>query len=182
LRRSLETIELIIGPDLEERDFTAWKETKERAIAAGEEVDDKLVYRESYFNKKQCADLGYLLLDRQLTQIQTLRAGRKDYRVEVADLYKNGEIVSVKIAEENHELIYNIEQSKDAIELIKRGEIEFEHNLSVAGLWFVFEGDIRRITDLNSIQFLLAIESWRKLVASFGLTPRIYISKHKLAP
>ncbi|MGZ5198286.1 MAG: DUF6119 family protein [Telluria sp.] len=182
LRRSLESIEIIERPELDEADYLSWKAVKEKAIAAGADVDDKLLYRESYFNKKQCTDYGYLLLDRQLEQIKSMQTGKKDYRVEVADLYKDGEIVSVKISEANHELIYNIEQSKDAIELIKRHEIDFEHELRGAALWFVFENKIDKITDVNSIQFLLAVESWRKLAVNFNLMPRIYISRHKLAP
>jgi uncharacterized protein (TIGR04141 family) len=182
LKRSLENIEIIKHPDLVEEDYLTWKAEKERRIAAEEDVDDKVTYRESYFNKKQCDDFGYLLLDRQLKQIQSIRKRKGDYRVEVADLYKDGEIISVKISEANHELIYNIEQSKDALELIKRQTLDFEHDLNAAGLWFVFEDDVNKITDFNSIQFLLAIESWRRLVLSFSLKPRIHISKHRLFP
>ncbi|MFZ7327767.1 hypothetical protein, partial [Comamonas jiangduensis] len=42
---------------------------------------------------------------------------------------------------------------------------------------FVFEKDINKITEFNSIQFLLEIESWKKNVENHGLTPKIYISK-----
>ncbi|MEV4781352.1 DUF6119 family protein [Burkholderia sp. LMU1-1-1.1] len=181
LKRSLENIELIKTVALSEKDYLAWKTEKERKILAEEEVDDKVLYRESYFNKKLCVDHGYTLLDRQLTQIQSLSEGRQKYKVEIADLYKNEEIISVKISEANHDLIYNIEQSKDSVELIMRNAIEFEHQLTSAGLWFVFEGDVEKITDFNSVQFLLAIEAWRKLVQSFNLKPKIYISKHDLA-
>ena len=180
LKRSLESIETIPAVELDEADFRSWEAEKKRAIAAGEDVDDKLTYRESYFNKKVCDELGYTLLDRQLEKIQSLQKGKKNYKVEVADLYKDGEIVSVKISEANHELIYNIEQSKDSVELIMRKKIEFKDELKTAALWFVFEDKIKKITDFNSIQFLLAIESWRKLVANFNLTPRIYVSHHKL--
>lgn len=180
LKRSLESIDVVKMDDLKEADYLLWKDVKEKKIAAGEEVDDKLTYRESYFNKKQCADHGYVLLDRQLTLIQSLEKGKQKYKVEIADLYKDREITSVKISEKNHDLIYNIEQSKDAVELIMRKTIEFEHELSSAALWFVFEDDVEKITDFNSIQFLLAIEAWQKMVRNFGLKPKIYISKHDL--
>lgn len=182
LKRSLKNIEVIFGPELNETDFAVWKAEKERAIAANEPVDDKLTYRESYFNKKLCADLGYELLDRQLALMRSMQKGKKNYKVEIADLYKSGELISVKISETSHELIYNIEQSKDAVELLVRKELEFKDELKIAALWFVFEDDIKEISDVNSIQFLLAIESWRKLVANFNLIPRIYISRHKLTP
>lgn len=179
LKKSLDEIIIEQKDDLDEDDFIAWKANKEKAIASGIIVDDKLLYRESYFNKKQCIEHGYELLDRQLTQIQSLSKKRLPYKVEVADLYKNGEIISVKISEANHELIYNIEQSKDAIDLIMRKTIKFDSKIHTASLWFVFEDDINKITDVNSIQFLLAIESWQRLVKSSDLKPKIYISKHK---
>jgi uncharacterized protein (TIGR04141 family) len=180
LKRSLKNIEICFGPELNEAEFKKWKAAKERAIAADEAVDDKLTYRESYFNKKLCADLGYRLLDRQLALIRSMQKNKKNYKVEIADLYKDGELISVKISEASHELIYNIEQSKDAVELLARKELEFKDELKSAALWFVFEDDVKEIADVNSIQFLLAIESWRKLVASFNLIPRIYISRHKI--
>ncbi len=178
LKHSLDTIATVLKEPLDEADYIRWRDEKQRKIDANEPVDDKLTYRETYFNKKQCTDHGYLLLDRQLTQLQSMERGKKQYRVEVADLFKDKEIISVKISETSSELIYNIEQSRDAVELIRRHEIEFDQELNAAALWFVFEDEIQRITEFNSIQFLLAIESWQKLVRSLGLTPRIYISKH----
>lgn len=178
LKHSLDTIETILMEPLDEADYIHWRDEKQRKIDADEPVDDKLIYRESYFNKKQCAEQGYTLLDRQLTQLQSLERGKKKYRIEVADLFKDREIISVKISETSHELIYNIEQSRDAVELIKRGAIDFDQEFDAAAIWFVFENEIQRITEFNSIQFLLAVESWQKMVRSFGLTPRIYISKH----
>lgn len=178
LKRSLDSIDTELRDDLNEADYQQWKAEKERQIEAGDPVDDNLTYRESYFNKKQCTDNGFILLDRQLTQIQALEQGKKKYKVEIADLFKNGEIISVKISDTNHQLIYNIEQSKDAVELIKRGVVQFDEELTTAALWFVFEDDIQKITQFNSIQFLLAIESWQKLVKNFNLKPKLYISKH----
>lgn len=178
LKKSLNGIEIVNSVPLKEKDYLIWKASKESDIAAGKKVDDNITYRESYFNKEQRDKFGYELLDRQLTLIQSLEKNKKKYKVEIADLYKDGEIISVKISEENHDLIYNIEQSKDSIELIMRGEIEFKYELSYAALWFVFERDVKNITEFNSIQFLLALEAWQKMVKSFGLKPRIYISKH----
>ncbi len=178
LKRSLHSIESEIKEDLDEDDYKRWKTDKERMIEAGEDLDDHLTYRESYFNKKQCIDSGFTLLDRQLTAIQSLEPEKRKYKIEIADLFKEGEIISVKISETSQQLIYNIEQSKDSIELIKRGTIRFDEELTTASLWFVFEEAIERITQLNSIQFLLAIESWQKLIKSFNLKPKIYISRH----
>lgn len=179
LKRSLEGIDTELKDELNEVEYLEWKSEKNRRIDAGEPVDDHITYREYYFNTKQCTKNGFTLLDRQLTQIQNINSGKKKkYKLEIADLFKNGEIISVKISEDNHHLIYNIEQSKDSIELIKRGVIDFNENLTTAALWFVFEDDIQKITDFHSIQFLLAIQSWQRLIRSLNLKPKIYISKH----
>lgn len=175
LKQSLSTIEIIIEEQLIEKDFTIWQEHKRANRKVG---DDKIDYREAYFNQKICNEREYTLLDRELTAIRSLDKKRRDYQVEVADLYYNGEIISVKISNKKQELIYNIEQSKDSITLIKNKKINFSKPLNSAALWFVFEEDIKAITDVNSIQFLLAVEAWRKLVTGYALKPKIYISRH----
>lgn len=175
LKRSLSTIDVVLEEDLVEAEFSVWQAHKRINRKAG---DDKVDYREAYFNQKICGDRGYTLLDRELTAIRTLNKGRRNYQVEVADLYCKGEIISVKISKKKPELIYNIEQSKDSVTLIKNNEIKFKRKLTTAALWFVFEEDVKSITDVNSIQFLLAVEAWRKLVVGYALKPKIYISRH----
>jgi len=175
LKRSLSAIDFILEEDLIEAEFTTWQANKRLNRKAG---DDKVDYREAYFNQKICNERGYTLLDRELTAIRSLDKKRRDYQVEVADLYCRGEIISVKISKKKQELIYNIEQSKDSITLIKNNKIKFGRRLASAALWFVFEEDIKAITDVNSIQFLLAVEAWKKLVVGYSLKPKIYISRH----
>lgn len=143
-----------------------------------EDVANKLTYREYYFNENLSINHGYKLLDRQLKQMRSLNAKGKDYKVEVADLFKNNEIISVKISKDPQDLIYNIEQSKGAVELIQQGIIPFEDKLESAALWFVLEKTVSSLTDINSIQFLLVVDSWKKRVEFFGLKPKVYISKH----
>ncbi|SHM11881.1 DUF6119 family protein [Phytopseudomonas punonensis] len=175
LKRSLSTIDIIIEEQLIEADFITWQTNKRANQQNG---DDKVDYREAYFNQKICNDRGYTLLDRELTAIRSLDQKRRDYQIEIADLYYKGEIISVKISKKKPELIYNIEQSKDSITLIKNNKIKFNKKLTSAALWFVFEEDVKNITDVNSIQFLLAVEAWKKLVSGYALKPKIYISRH----
>ena len=175
LKRSLIAVEVILEEQLIETEFAAWQTNKRAHRKAG---DDKVDYREAYFNQKICSERGYTLLDRELTAIRSLGKKRRDYQVEVADIYYKGEIISVKISKKKTELIYNIEQSKDSITLIKNNAIKFNKKLTSAALWFVFEEDIKTITDVNSIQFLLAVEAWKKLVTGYSLKPKIYISRH----
>lgn len=176
LKRSLDGIEIKLEEPLVESAFIAWQTEKRKNAKPN---DDKIDYREAYFNQKVCKERGYQLLDRVLTDIKSLEQKRRSYQVEVADIYNDGEIISVKISKKKPELIYNIEQSRDAITLIKNKTIKFDSELHGAALWLVFEEDVEKITDVNSIQFLLAVESWHKLVRNYGLTPRIYISKHE---
>lgn len=178
LKKSLEQIQLISGQDLIEEDYSTWKINKESQIENDEDIVNKLTYREYYFNENLSINHGYKLLDRQLKEIQSLNTKGKNYKVEVADLYKNNEIISVKISEKPQDLIYNIEQSKGAVELIQQGIIQFEDKLESAALWLVLEKTVSSLTDINSIQFLLAVDSWKKRVEFFDLKPKIYISKH----
>ncbi|MFA0996650.1 DUF6119 family protein, partial [Pseudomonas syringae] len=176
LKRSIGGIEIKLEEPLIESEFIAWQAEKRRNAKPD---DDKVDYREAYFNQKICSERKFKLLDRILTDIKSIEQKRRSYRVEVADIYNSGEIISVKISKKKPELIYNIEQSRDAIILIKNKAIKFDGELHSAALWFVFDEDVEKITDVNSIQFLLAVESWHKLVRSHGLIPRIYISKHE---
>lgn len=179
LKRSLNEIEITQHEPLLEADYLAWKTEKESQINQGLSTN-KITYREYYFNQLIAQQYNFEVLDRALTQIQSLESGKRKYKVEVADLYKDEEIIAVKISQNEKELIYNIEQSKTSIELIKQNSIDFQLPLKSAALWFVFQDEISRITEFNSIQFLLAVESWKKKVQSYKLKPKIYISHHKL--
>ncbi|HBQ8078183.1 TPA: TIGR04141 family sporadically distributed protein, partial [Klebsiella pneumoniae] len=139
---------------------------------------DKLEYREYYFNEKMSVEKGYILLDRQLKKIPSLRDDGKDYNVEVADLYKNGEIIAVKISDKPHDLIYNIEQSKTTIQTIVRGVVKFEEKITDVVLWISTTTKAKKLIDINSIQFLLAVQTWKEVVEGFNLKPKIYYSHH----
>lgn len=178
LKTSLNGIDFKVCEPLDENDYQDWLAKKTADIKSGANVENKLLYREYYFNDKQSKENGFELLDRQLEQINSIEVGKRKYKLEIADLYSNEEIISVKISSKDKELIYNIEQSKDSLELIFRKTVEFDKEIKSVALWFVFDQLIERITEKNSIQFLLALQSWKKLVAEHGKTPKIYYSMH----
>ncbi|WP_180114709.1 DUF6119 family protein [Acinetobacter sp. YH12140] len=178
LKKSLEQITLIFEQDLIESDYLTWKKNKETQIRNGVNLGNEITYREYYFNEKLSLNNGYKLLDRQLEAIQSLSSKGRNYKFEVADLYKDNEIISVKISGKPQDLIYNIEQSKGAVELIKQRVIPFEDKLESAALWLVLEQPVSSLIEINSIQFLLAVDSWKKRVEFFDLKPKIYISNH----
>lgn len=178
LKESLIQIDFIQKDSLDENEYQVWVKDKKSKIESGIPVENKIIYREYFFNQKQSADNGYELLDRELTLINSMESKKKKYKLEVADLYKGEEIIAVKISDKEKELIYNIEQSKDSLELILRKTISCDKKISYACLWFVFEEKLEKITERNSIQFLLAIQSWKKLAEHFNITPKIYCSRH----
>lgn len=177
LKKSLIGIELLKADNLIEQEYLDWKLQKEIEIA-NNTSSNKVTYREYYFNKKMSNDNGYVLLDRQLEMIRALDPNGNQYKIEVADLLKDNEIISVKISTKAQDLIYNIEQSKTSLELIKQKQISIDCELEAAALWIVYDKPISSIIEINSIQFLLALDSWKKRVEFFGLKPRIYISQH----
>lgn len=79
LKRSLSGIEIVLEEKLIETEFTAWQANKRANRKAG---DDKVDYREAYFNQKICSERGYTLLDRELTAIRSLERKRRDYQVD----------------------------------------------------------------------------------------------------
>lgn len=184
LKSSLESIEHEKSTILlSENEYQTWRNEKQSSIESGL-VDSKVLYREYYFNHKLSDEDGYSVLDRELEQIQSVQSGRKKYKVEIADLYKDDEIIAVKIStgpSSKASMIYNIQQSLTALDLIKSNDIDFagKESLKTVSLWFVYYDDMDKITEINSIQFLLAIEAWKKRVQHYGLTPKIYISKYE---
>lgn len=179
LYNSLGNIVFEIKNDLKEDEFKAWQVIKAQQIAKGTSKD-KLDYREYYFNEKMANEEGYTLLDRQLKKIPSLRKGGKDYNVEVADLYKHGALIAVKISDKPHDLIYNIQQSITTIQKIKRGSMEFKRSVTDVVLWIATTKKVKELIDINSIQFLLAIQTWKEVVEGFNLKPKIYYSHHDI--
>lgn len=178
LSNSLKSIVFEIKNDLDEVAFTNWKSIKAKQIAQGISKD-KLEYREFWFNEKMANEEGYMLLDRQLTKITSISEVGKDYNVEVADLYKNGELIAVKISDKPHDLIYNIQQSITTIQTIQRGTMEFKSSITDVVLWISTTKRVKKLIDINSIQFLLAMQTWKEIVEGFNLKPKIYYSHHK---
>ena len=104
----------------------------------------------------------------------------RDYKVEIADLYDKDkrEAISVKISDDSSSLIYNIVKSLTSIELHINNSLSKDRKIETASLWFIFTQKVNKITEFNSIQFLLSLESWKKRMNAIGVKPNIYISQH----
>ncbi|MCB1156793.1 MAG: TIGR04141 family sporadically distributed protein [Leptospiraceae bacterium] len=182
LKRSINNITLEREQnDFNEQNYLQWKQEKERQINAPGYIGDRITYREYYFNGSQVRN-GYILMDRELTQIESLLQVRRNYRLEVADLYKDNTIWSVKFfkRDEKEKIIYNIEQSKIALEFIVQDNIlDNSYDVKNIGLWFIVdEGhEFNEILEINSIQILLALEFWNQKVIEYGFNPIIKFTK-----
>jgi uncharacterized protein (TIGR04141 family) len=176
LKRSLTQIEVEITDPFLESEYLEWKEKKENEIESGV-ADNKLTYREYYFNLSKSQTEDYILMDRENEEINSLNNKRKNYQIEIADLYKDKTVWAVKIGNEKEKIIYNIEQSKDSIELLTRKVVSTTYDIDNFGLWFVLEEDVKSLFEINSIQLLLAIESWKRKVEFYGCKPLFRITK-----
>jgi len=184
LKNSLEKIQTVKSHDLNEEHYKTWKEKKERLMLdcdtnnTPELLDNRITYREYHFNKLLSEKYGYELWDRDNKLLPSVNEGGRNYKVEIADLYLDGEVISLKISEDIGDLIYNIAQSTTAIELVKNKSINIGKELKTVSLWFVLDKKVDLITELNSIQLLIGIERWKQTVLNHGLTPKIILSRH----
>jgi uncharacterized protein (TIGR04141 family) len=177
LKKSLLKIPFTIEEDFEESEYLIWKERKELEIKSGKQKD-KLTYPEYYFNELQNIKNGYEILDRECKRIKSLKENARDYRIEIADLYRDQTVFAVKMGDSKNieKLIYNIEQAKDSIVLIKQGTVETDKIINQSCLWFVLRKRINNITDITSIQFLLAIQSWKTVMDEYNIKPKLNFS------
>ncbi|HDX8438022.1 TPA: hypothetical protein RQN11_003612 [Aeromonas dhakensis] len=127
-----------------------------------------------------CEKYNYELLDRKTENVESMTVTARDYKVEIADLYDKDkrEAISVKISDDSSSLIYNIVQSLTSIELHINNSLSKDRKIETASLWFIFTQKVNKITEFNSIQFLLSLESWKKRMNAIGVKPNIYISQH----
>lgn len=175
LKNSIDRIPCEIKDALIEREFKEWQEKQKE-----DSEDNKVTYREFYFNNKLCTLYKYDLLDRKTESVTSVNSKSPSYKVEVADLYdkNSGEIIALKISDDISALIYNITQSLTSVELHMKANLANKMKIKKASLWFVLSKKREKITDINSINLLLSLENWKKRVSSLGLEVKIYISHH----
>lgn len=174
IKKSVDSIPHEIADELDDNELQEYIKKKSEKKS--------LEYREYNFNCMMSERYGYKLFDRKNKYIENINGTNRRHPVELSDLYNEseGELISVKIGDSNPHLIYNIKQSSGAIELLMNGALEFDQKIKIASLWFVLEKKIEKITLLDKILVILAIDEWKKYIINMGLTPKIYISHHKI--
>lgn len=105
------------------------------------------------------------------------------FRVNKLDLFKDGTLYFVKCGSPES-VNYAVDQAINAIKYLQagRGQIELEgQTLDVEriGLWLVPPADngIAKISQIDSLNFLMKIADWRRAVLSAGFRPRVRISQ-----
>ncbi|WP_299211658.1 DUF6119 family protein [uncultured Aquimarina sp.] len=132
---------------------------------------------ENTFNNNRAQHDDYINLDKDLVVL----ANR--FKVEKMDLYKDETLFFVKKGTPQ-KLGYVIDQAINTILLLKNNEskIEIEDNQSISVqkicLWIIVKRvtDLNRLSDINSIIFLMKLTDWRKKALDSGFTPIVYVS------
>ncbi|WP_199693713.1 DUF6119 family protein [Sorangium cellulosum] len=132
-------------------------------------------YRERYLNSLLEAKFNYVNHDRSLDIFEGASA-------EISDLFKGDTIYVVKIGIPQ-KLSYAIDQALAAVRVLERRAFQIPVQGAMCTvrricLWLFLDRQkhIKRISDINSLIFLMKLAHWRKSVLLSGLQPEIRIS------
>lgn len=169
IRNAVNRTELDDSTELVEFDETAYQEWK------SDQAQNSVKYREWYLNQILSEAYGYLNRDRTLDLFEGAT-------VELADLVKDQTLYVVKIGKPQ-KLSYAIDQANAALRVIERNGFTLDIEgvpcrIQSVCLWLFLERstNIQRISEINSLIFLMKLAHWRDSVLLAGLTPRIRIS------
>ncbi len=142
-----------------------------------EKIKDKW-YPEYYYNNMLADKYGFKLLDRDFEYLN-------NHKIEIADLYKDECLYAVKIGNSASKLSYTIDQSYNAIELIKKNQIQFHDKITKIGLWLVLTRkplplkEDKKTPDINKLDMIILknkINEWKKKIRLLGYAPIIRIN------
>ncbi|WP_437924632.1 DUF6119 family protein [Sorangium sp. So ce291] len=132
-------------------------------------------YRERYLNSLLEAKHNYVNRDRFIDIFEGAST-------EITDLFKGDTIYIVKIGIPQ-KLNYAIDQALAAVRVLERRAFQIPvlgatHTVRRICLWLFLDRQkrIKRISDINSLIFLMKLAHWRKAVLLSGLQPEIRVS------
>lgn len=135
---------------------------------------------EDTFNEDKEQNQGYINIHKNFSPLDDPLA--KKYKVEKMDLYKDGELLFVKIGNPQS-LGYVVDQALNTVRLLQNNStyIKLENEaveVSTICLWIILDRarNIQRLSTLNSIIFLMKLVEWRKVVIDAGFTPLIRVN------
>ena len=105
--------------------------------------------------------------------------GLNGYKIETADLYKDNTLYAVKIGKPQ-KLGYVIDQSMNTLKLLQNNQISDiipNEEIKTFSIWIILEraNEINKISDINSIIFLMKLVEWKKEVRDAGYQTLIKI-------
>lgn len=156
-------------------DINSYENMKTSLLKENEDTPSNLNYKEWVFNKIRQQE-GYRLLDREF---KTLGG----HTIEVADLYKDNELISVKIGGSSEKLAYVIDQSLSGMRYYKLHADPSLPKVDTIAIWLVLTRssieDSAQKPDLTKLRMLILkmkLDHWAKQVLDNYLTPKLYIS------
>lgn len=146
--------------NLSKSHYEEWKATQPE--------DSKLNYLEYYFNVERENLDGYLNMDRFTERL------RERFTIEKADLYKDETLYFVKIGTPK-KLSYVIDQSLATVKVFQAGvsDLEIEGKKIMPKtmcIWIILDrkGRIQKLSEIDSLIFLIKLDEWRKVCAGAG--------------
>ncbi len=147
-------------------DFTNWRDQLP--------VDEQSkAYPENYFNQMREHE-GYTNFDRNISTLQT-------YRIEKMDLWKDDTLFFVKIGTAQ-KLSYVIDQANATIRILQNRADSIIIDETVIKprricLWLLLDrqGSVERISDINSLIFLIKLSEWQRSCINAGFEPVVKI-------
>ena len=131
-------------------------------------------YAEYYFNTTQESN-GYQNLDRNITNLQ------QQYKIEKLDLFKDGTAFFVKIGSPQ-KLGYVVDQAMATIKILQSQTAsiqisEQEIKPQQICLWLILERQttITKVSDIQSLIFLMKLTEWQKQCANAGYKPTVRV-------
>lgn len=132
-------------------------------------------YRERYLNGLLETKFGYANQDRSFVVFESAT-------VEVSDLFKGGTTYIVKIGTPQ-KLNYAIDQAKASVHVLERERFQIlingsKQKVTKVCLWLFIERQkpITRISEINSLIFLMKLANWRKFALRSGLQTEVRVS------
>ena len=156
-------------------DVNEYKKIKSSISKESEATANKPSYTERIFNILRQNE-GYQLLDRELKILD-------GHSIEIADLYKQNELIAVKIGGSSEKLGYAIDQSLTGMMYYKLGTDKALLQVNTIAIWLVLRRssieDHTKKPDLTKLRMLtlkMKLDHWAREVRNNFITPKVYVS------
>lgn len=134
---------------------------------------EKKYYPEFGYNTIMMEDFQYILEDRKFTRTDS------GEQIEVADLYKDNAVFTVKIGSSSSKLCYAIDQLSTSLKLIKKNAISYDRPIRDTVVWIILERHAElpiidgrvSLAALKMIVFKNKLDAWQKEMKQYNFNP-----------